>query len=209
MKLSASGLAVNRGERTIFAGLSFDLAAGEAVVVTGPNGSGKSTLLKAVAGLLRASSGTITLDGAGDTAVCEHCHYLAHANALKPALTVEENLDFWRRFLGEGADIDQALEAVGLPGIGDIPAGFLSAGQKRRVAIARLIAARRTIWLVDEPTAALDAASEKVFARLVQQHLGDGGMVLAATHQPLGIAAGTLDMRDFMAPAPAIEEQPA
>lgn len=207
MKLSANGLAVKRGERTIFGSLSFDLGAGEAIVVTGPNGSGKSTLLKAVAGLLSVAEGELALEGAGDTAIHEHCHYLAHNNALKPALTVEENLEFWRRFLGPGAGIDDALAAVDLPGIGDVPAGFLSAGQKRRVAIARLVAAHRPVWLVDEPTAALDAASEKIFAGLVQDHLASGGMVLAATHQPLGIEAGKLDMRDYVPQATLFEDE--
>lgn len=202
MQLSATDLAVRRGERTIFSGLSFALEPGRAIIVTGPNGSGKSTLLKAIAGLLRPASGAIKLDGGGEAEIFEHCHYLGHANALKPALTVEENLDFWRRFLGPGIDIDDALDAVGLPGIGEIPAGYLSAGQKRRVAIARLLAAHRPIWLVDEPTAALDKASEEVFAGIVNEHLAGGGLVLAATHQPLAVEAEKLDMRDF-APSPA------
>ena len=187
MKLVVSDLAVNRGDRLIFAGLSFSLGSREALLVTGPNGAGKSTLLKTIAGRLLPSAGSMALEGGGEGPVHEHCHYLSHANALKPALTVAENLEFWRGVLGGDGHVDAALEAVNLPGIADIPAGYLSAGQKRRVAIARLLMARRPVWLADEPTAALDAASEKMFARLANGHLASGGIVIAATHQKLAI----------------------
>jgi heme exporter protein A len=203
MRLTALNLATSRGDHLIFSGLSFSLGPGEALLVTGANGAGKSTLLKTLAGRLQQSAGSIALEGADEGPVHEHCHYLSHANALKPALTVAENLDFWRGFLSGDGDIDTALEEVGLPGIADIPAGYLSAGQKRRVAIARLLMAHRPVWLADEPTAALDAASEKMFARLVNEHLASGGIVIAATHQKLAIkGAGKLDMKKAL-PEPA------
>ncbi len=134
----------------------------------------------------------------------EHCHYLAHANALKSQLTVAENLAFWQGYLGPGMAIGEALDTVGLPGIDDIPAGYLSAGQKRRVAIARLLVTTRPVWLVDEPTAALDAQSEIRFADIVSRHLAAGGIVLAATHQPLGLDTPLrLDMAAQKAGQPA------
>jgi heme exporter protein A len=188
MRLVGEQVEVSRGERSIFDGIAFDVPAGKALVVTGPNGSGKSTLLKAIAGFLQISAGKIRLEGGDpEKSLGEHCHYLAHANALKPQLSVHENLSFWQGFLGAGLEISQALEAVGLSGIGDLPAGYLSAGQKRRVAIARLLVTSRPVWLVDEPTSALDAASEARFAAIVDRHLQQGGIVVAATHQPLGL----------------------
>jgi len=203
MNLIASNLSASRGDRLIFSGLSFELGSSEALLVTGANGAGKSTLLKTIAGRLQPSGGSLTLEGAGEGPVHEHCHYLSHANALKPALSVAENLDFWRGFLGGDGNAAAALEEVGLPGIDDIPAGYLSAGQKRRVAIARLLVAHRPVWLADEPTAALDAASEKMFARLANTHLASGGMVIAATHQKLAInGARKLEMQAAL-PEPA------
>jgi len=199
MKLVGEKLAAARGERRIFEGLSFEVPAGSALVVTGPNGSGKSTLLKTIAGFLRPVAGSLKLEGAdAETRLAEHCHYLGHANALKPQLSVAENLRFWQQFYAPGCTVDKALDAVGLPGVGDLPAGYLSAGQKRRVAIARLLAAARPVWLVDEPTSALDAASERRFAALVEAHLAQGGIVVAATHQQLGLAAALkLDISQF------------
>lgn len=199
MKLLGEKLAAARGERRIFEGLSFEVPAGSVLVVTGPNGSGKSTLLKTIAGFLRPAAGSLRLEGAdAETPLAEHCHYLGHANALKPQLSVHENLRFWQQFYAPGCAVDEALDAVGLPGVGDLPAGYLSAGQKRRVAIARLLASARPVWLVDEPTSALDAASERRFAALVEAHLAQGGIVVAATHQQLGLAAALrLDISRF------------
>lgn len=187
MKLIADKLSVNRGEREIFRDLSFTLGQGRSLVVTGPNGSGKSTLLKTLAGFLRPRAGEIRLEGGGEGAIGEHCHYLAHDNALKAVLTVRENLEFWQQFLGKGLEIDAALGQIGLGEMSDIPAGFLSAGQKRRAAIARLLVSRRPIWLVDEPTAALDKASEQRFVEIANDYLAGGGVVIAATHQVLGL----------------------
>jgi len=186
MKLEVTNLAVARGERVVFSGVSFGLSDGDALQVIGPNGSGKSTLLRAIITMLPLREGHISCSGEGE--IAEHCHYLGHKNALKPAMSVAENLDFWQKYAGSSLlAIDDALQAVGLGGIEHIPAGYLSAGQKRRVAIARLLVTHRPIWLVDEPTAALDKASEKLFTALLNDYLDKGGIVIAATHQSLGL----------------------
>ncbi len=193
MLLSAEGLAARRGEELIFSNLSFDLGMGEALVVTGRNGSGKSTLLRVIAGLLAPEAGRVTFSGAGvepGARPREFCHYLGHRNAMKRELTVFENLAFWKSFQGGSGgalDIDEAAETVGLGGILHLPYGYLSAGQQRRFAIARLLVAHRPVWLLDEPTAALDADSDRMFAGLVKRHLAEGGIALATTHQPLGL----------------------
>jgi heme exporter protein A len=154
--------------------------------VTGPNGAGKSTLLRLVAGLLRPAAGSVALEGADDAATGAHSHYLGHLDALKPGLTVRQNLDFWRRLWG-GGDIDAALDAVGLEPLGDLHASVLSAGQRRRVALARLLVARRLLWLLDEPATALDSAAEAGLGRLIADHLAGGGMAIAATHRELPV----------------------
>jgi len=201
MRLFAENLSVARGDRSVFAGLSFSISDGEALIVTGANGSGKSTLLKAVAGFLKPSVGSIGFEGAGEDDAATLCHFLAHANALKPALTVAENLAFWRSFLGNPSmEVETALDEVGLGGLGDLPAGYLSAGQKRRVAIARLLVSHRPVWLIDEPTAALDKRSEGLFTEILKRYLDAGGMAIAATHQPLQIGAPKrLDMNEYAA----------
>ena len=155
----------------------------------GPNGSGKSSLLRLIAGLLRPSAGRILLHGgAVDQTIPEQAHYLGHLDALKPSLTVAENLDFWTSYLGEGASpIDSALSAVELGGLADLPATYLSAGQRRRLSLARLIVVARPIWLLDEPTSALDAAAQGMLAELMRTHLAGGGLILAATHGPIGL----------------------
>ncbi|WP_377294432.1 heme ABC exporter ATP-binding protein CcmA [Rhizobium sp. SG2393] len=205
--LSVEGLAARRGEDFVFRDITVTLEAGEALVVTGPNGSGKSTFLRVVAGLLKPDLGTVRMTSAEHPIerVAEACHYLGHRNAMKRELTVEENLAFWKRFLGDvapmrGQAIDEAAEAVGLPDILHLPYGYLSAGQQRRMAMAKLLVAGRPIWILDEPTAALDAASEALFADLVHRHRAAGGIVLAATHQPLGFeGAKALFMKGFEA----------
>ncbi|PCI06014.1 MAG: heme ABC transporter ATP-binding protein CcmA [Hyphomicrobiales bacterium] len=203
MNLTAENLSAIRGEQTIFSNVSFSLKSGDLLLVTGTNGSGKSTLLRVIAGLLHTFSGKIELSG-DDQPIQHQCHYLGHQNVLKPTMSVEENLDFWRKYCGSPDDeIEIALEKVGLAGVQDIPAGYLSAGQKRRIAIARLLVTKRTLWLVDEPTAALDAKSEKMFADILQTHLEKGGIAIAATHQPLGIkTAQKLDMDAHQADFP-------
>jgi heme exporter protein A len=184
MRLSGTDLAAARGGRSVVAGLSFALGDGELLAVTGPNGAGKSTLLRLVAGLLRPSAGTIALDPPPEEGLPAQVHYLGHLDALKPALTVRENLAFWRRIWRSG-DIGAALDEVGLGHLDHLPAGALSAGQRRRVAIARLLIAPRPIWLLDEPTAALDAAAEATLGRLIARHRQGGGLVIAAIHRDL------------------------
>lgn len=191
MRLVAEELAGERGGEAIFSGVSFALDAGEVLVVTGPNGVGKSTLLRVMAGLLPVAAGTVRLEGGGDDwpTVAAACHYLGHQNAMKTALSVRENLEFWQGFNGAARlGVLDALEAVGLEAISHLPFGYLSTGQKRRVAIARLLVSHRPVWLMDEPTAGLDRASEARVARLIEGHCGEGGIVVAATHLPLGVA---------------------
>jgi len=164
------------------------------LAVTGPNGSGKTSLLRMIAGLLTMAGGSIGLEG-GETELTlpEQAHYLGHRDALKPALSVMENLSFWRDFLGgEAFDARQSLAAVGLDHAAQLPAAYLSAGQRRRLSLARLLAARRPVWLLDEPTSALDAAGQTMFAALMGDHLSRGGLIIAATHAPLGLATREL-----------------
>jgi heme exporter protein A len=194
MRLSGRGLRCIRGGREVFSGLDFCASAGEALAVTGPNGAGKTSLLRQIAGLLAIPDGSIDLDGGhSELTLPEQAHYLGHRDALKPALSVMENLIFWRDFLGgEAFDAKASLAAVGLDHAAHLPAVVLSAGQRRRLSIARLLTVRRPIWLLDEPTSALDAAGQTMFAALMQDHLGRGGLIVAATHAPLGLAAKEL-----------------
>ncbi len=198
MRLIAEGISASRGGEAVFEEIDFDLGDGDALVVTGPNGAGKSTLLRVIAGLLPLLSGRIDFDGGGDDFPTpgSACHYLGHLNGMKPALTVAENLRFWRSFLGSPRlSIEAALAAVDLGGLGHLPYAILSTGQKRRASIARLLASHRPVWLLDEPTAGLDSASETGFTALVKAHLAEGGIVVAATHLPLGLeGARTLRM---------------
>lgn len=189
MQLTGDNLACSRGGREVFSGLNFSLAGTEALAVTGPNGAGKSSLLRLIAGLVRVAGGELSLAGGDPEAtIAEQAHYLGHQDALKPALSVAENLQFWARFLGAGGiDAGPALEAVGLAPLTSLPAGYLSAGQRRRLSIARLVAVKRPIWLLDEPTSALDAAAQQRLAGLMRAHLEGGGMILAATHGPIGL----------------------
>lgn len=194
MRLSGRGVRCVRGGREVFSGLDFEASSGEALAVTGANGSGKTSLLRMVAGLLTVADGSIGLEGGeAELTLPEQAHYLGHRDALKPALSVLENLGFWRDFLGgEGSDASASLAAVGLDHAADLPAAYLSAGQRRRLSIARLVTVRRPIWLLDEPTSALDAAGQAMFAALMGDHLTRGGLIVAATHGPLGIAAREL-----------------
>ncbi len=155
----------------------------------GPNGSGKSSLLRLIAGLLRPSAGRIELHGgAAERTVAEQAHYLGHLDALKPSLTVAENLSFWTCYLGDRRSApEEPLAALGLGGLAHLPAAYLSAGQRRRLSLARLLAVPRPIWLLDEPTSALDAAGQERLTELMRKHLGTGGMIVAATHERLGI----------------------
>jgi heme exporter protein A len=194
MRLSGRGVSCVRGDRQVFAGLDFEACAGEALALVGPNGAGKTSLLRLIAGLLAGSGGSIDLVGGdAELTLAEQAHYLGHRDALKPALSVMENLDFWRDFLGgAGADPAASLKAVGLDHAGHLPAAYLSAGQRRRLSMARLLAVHRPVWLLDEPTAALDIAGQGMFAGLMSAHLDGGGLIVAATHGPLGVPAKEL-----------------
>ena len=196
MRLVAEALAVARGGRPILEGVSLAVPAGGALAVVGPNGAGKSTLLRTLAGLIRPLSGAIRIEGDDpEIPPRERMHLLGHLDAVKSALSVERNLAFARDVLGGEGDLSEALERVGLGRIADLPGAALSAGQRRRLALARLIAAPRPVWLLDEPTAALDAGGQALLARLVGEHRARGGMVVAATHAELGFEGGaTLDL---------------
>lgn len=187
-KLVAERLTVMRGARCILRAVSLSAGAGEAVILTGANGIGKTTLLRAIAGFLPVAEGAIRLEGARNEAtVGEASHYVGHLNGVKRSLTVIETLRFFSAFLGgEAALAEQAAERFGLDALADIPAGYLSAGQKRRLALARLVCAPRPLWLLDEPTVSLDARTQALFAGIVNAHLAEGGIVIAATHIALG-----------------------
>lgn len=189
MRLSASELACWRGGREIFARVSFSIGPGEALAVHGRNGAGKSSLLRLVVGLVRVAGGRLTLEGGDpELSIGEQAHYLGHQDALKPSLSVGENLKFWSRFLGAtSTDIGEPLANVGLAALADLPAGYLSAGQRRRLSIARLLAVKRPIWLLDEPASSLDAAARQRLGEFMAAHLGSGGLIIAATHGELGI----------------------
>lgn len=189
MQLSGCGVTCVRGGREVFSGLDFEAASGEAVAVVGRNGSGKTSLLRLIAGLLIPAGGKIALDGGdAELPLPEQCHYLGHRDALKPALSVAENLAFWADFLGgERFDAADSLATVGLDHAAHLPAAFLSAGQRRRLSLARLLTVRRPVWLLDEPTTALDVAGQDMFGGLMREHLSRGGLIVAATHAPLGI----------------------
>ncbi len=189
MQLAGTDLECIRGGREVFSGLGFVLQSGEALLVTGRNGAGKSSLLRMIAGLIHVASGRLELQGGdAELTLAEQSHYLGHQDALKPSLSVAENLAFWARYLGDGGEPPQtALARVGLDALAELPAAYLSAGQRRRLSIARLIAAKRPIWLLDEPTSALDRSAQERLVELMAAHLAGGGMIVAAAHGPIGL----------------------
>src|SRR6516162_8064694 len=173
MRLSATDLACRRGGRDVFAGIGFSVAAGESLTIRGRNGAGKSSLLRMVVGLVRIAGGQLSLEGGDpELSVGEQAHYLGHLDAIKPSLSVGENLRFWSAFLGTAAvDLDQPLRAVGLEALTDLPAAYLSAGQRRRLSIARLLAVKRPLWLLDEPTSTLDATAQGRLGEIMRAHV--------------------------------------
>lgn len=213
MQLSAEHLTIERGGRAIVRDLSFAVAPGRALVLTGANGAGKTTLLRAVGGFLPLAAGRLTLDGSdADTPIGEYCHVLGHSNGLRPQMTVAENIAFWASYLGEAgpsaADVaartERAMSAFALEPLADFQVAELSAGQKRRTGLARLIAAERPLWLLDEPTSSLDTAASDLLVAAVNAHLDAGGLAIIATHLPLAIsAADTLCLTRTAEKAPA------
>jgi heme exporter protein A len=189
MRLSAVDLACRRGGRDVFSGLNFALASGEALTVTGRNGAGKSSLLRLITGLVRPAGGRLALEGGDpELTIAEQAHYLGHQDALKISLSVVENLRFWADYLGaKSIDIAGPLEEVGLAPLVGLPAAYLSAGQRRRLSIARLIAVPRPIWLLDEPANSLDATAARRLTDLMRTHLSGGGLILTASHGPIGL----------------------
>ncbi len=193
-----------RGERRVFADLDFAVAAGGLLVLTGPNGSGKSSLLRIMAGLLQPARGALYWDAApvaeDPEAQAARLHYLGHLDAVKPVLTAAENLAFWAALHGRGAvEVGRALDTFDLTALAGVPGGMLSAGQKRRVALARLLVTPAEIWLLDEPTVGLDTASLARLSAAIADHRDGGGRVVAATHVPLEAPdSETLDLGAFM-----------
>ncbi|MGL4404290.1 MAG: heme ABC exporter ATP-binding protein CcmA [Notoacmeibacter sp.] len=187
--LTVENLSASRGGFVLFENVSFHLNAGEALRITGPNGSGKTTLMRCLAGLVRPDSGKVI--GQSESAF----HYLGHLNAMKLQLTVNENLSFWAKAEG-GNGIDAAMNTLNLSRLKDVPFGVLSSGQKRRTAFARLLLSSRPVWFLDEPAVGLDTASVAILNSILEQHLANGGIVLAATHTTIGSAVWhTLDLQ--------------
>ncbi len=194
MRIWAENLGCRRGGRRIFRGLTLSVAPGQAMQLRGPNGAGKSTLLRQLAGLLPISDGDA---GVGDISLARdaadarvHITYAGHLDAVKPALDVRANLAFWAGLMGAGGDarVDAALERLGLTAVADAPASYCSAGQKRRLGLARLLVSDRPVWLLDEPTVSLDAAATEIVAGMVREHCAGGGSALIATHIDLGLS---------------------
>jgi heme exporter protein A len=203
-EFAASALACVRGERVVFSGLEFTARSGDMLALTGPNGSGKSSLLRVLAGLLRPENGTMTWDGTAVTDEPEahraRLHYVGHGNAVKPVLTVAENLEFTARLRGttvSRSTLDAALSAFAIGHLADLPVQYLSAGQRRRLALARLLASPAPLWLLDEPETSLDAESTRALEAIVAHHCHEGGIAIVATHDAKAGSARSLDVAAF------------
>jgi heme exporter protein A len=195
-QLRLANVAVRRGGRQIFSDVSLELAAGEACALTGANGAGKTSLLRAIAGLVPVEAGEIAFGGADPArARGEDLHFQGHMDGLKPARTAREELGFWSRWNGaDPAQAHDAAETLGLAPLLDLEVRRLSAGQRRRLALARLLAAPRPLWLLDEPLSPLDADWRGRFGEIMRQHLAGGGLILAAVHDPLPVATKALEL---------------
>jgi heme exporter protein A len=212
--LTGQDLSCIRGERLVFAGLSFRLDAGGALVLRGPNGSGKSSLLRLVAGLARPATGAVAWNGenvAADRAAhCARLAYVGHADAVKPALTVSENLTFWAGLRGDGGDVAHALARLGLDRHAQVAGRFLSSGEQRRLALAQLAACRAKLWLLDEPAVGLDHAAQDILEGMIAAHRRAGGMVALSTHTEVALdAADCLDLAAFTVARPALDADDA
>ncbi len=192
-RLVVKGLKAKRGERVLFQDLSFDVSAGHSLLVEGANGCGKTTLLRTIAGFAPSDAGSVELESGqsdvipADTPLREQIHYIGHLDGAKGTMTVEENLDFWCQYL-DGDHKQEALDIFGLREIGDIPAHYLSAGQRRKLALTRLAAIKRPLWLLDEPNVSLDAEARDILAAMMTRHVGGGGILLATSHTDLGVS---------------------
>ena len=195
MEMTARDLSVARGGVPVLEGISFTLAAGQALILRGPNGVGKTTLLRTLAGLQPATAGRVSAPADGFA-------YGAHADGLKAVLTVRENLEFWAAVHGAGG-VAEALLVMDLTALADRPAAQLSAGQKRRLGLARMLVTGRPVWLLDEPTVSLDAASVGLFQGMLRSHLSADGLAVIATHVDIGVEAAVLDLTPFKARAAA------
>ncbi len=218
MRLEGQGLACERGERQLFAGVDFSLAPGDLLFLRGANGSGKSSFLRLVAGLLRPTAGKLLVDNKIVTpdwqALQSQLVYISHHDPVKPAFSVAENLVFWMGLAGRDIEYKrgrggglvttgthEALTALGIAGLADIPARLLSSGQKRRLNLARLAAIARPLWLLDEPTVGLDATADGLLAALIAKHREAGGLVIVASHTDLGVKpTGYLDFGQELKP---------
>jgi len=186
-RLIVNLLKAQRGERVLFQDLSFSVPAGQSLLIEGANGCGKTTLLRTIAGFARPDAGTVDIEGGLDDApLREQLHYVGHLDGAKGTMTVGENLDFWCRFLGDERQ-DSMPDPFGLDDIADIPAHYLSAGQRRKLALTRLAAISRTVWLLDEPSVSLDSAARDVLSEMMRRHVQKGGILLATSHADLGI----------------------
>ncbi|QQR39137.1 heme ABC exporter ATP-binding protein CcmA [Devosia rhizoryzae] len=191
LSLHTQGLAVGRGETMLAHGLALDVAGGSGLLLRGPNGAGKSTLLLTLAGLLAPIEGTVTIEG-HDPDDGPALHYCGHRNAVRARMTVRQTLGFWAALNGHtGLAADAALDRVGLGKTAKLDAGYLSAGQQRRLVLARLLVSRRPLWLLDEPSAALDADGRVLLADLLSAHLAEGGLAVIATHDDIAVSSLT------------------
>ncbi|MSO64567.1 MAG: heme ABC exporter ATP-binding protein CcmA [Alphaproteobacteria bacterium] len=208
--LAASNLACTRGDRAVFAGLSFVVPTGRVLVVRGANGAGKTSLLRIIAGIVGPTDGQLTWQGTDVGTLAEayraHVSYVAHLDAIKPALTVAENLVHWAKLRAGTGTVAAALSALGIERLAELPARFLSAGQRRRVALARLLVVDAPLWVLDEPTVSLDDAGVDLLGRAMEGHLGRGGLIVATTHVDLPVAA--VDRLDLTPPSDGGEHAP-